>query len=104
MGATTLWAERMQPYVDTWVTALEHVVTETPPRRCCVGSVHHMVRPEDSDARDVRSHGDPPPIPDVHRTLPAATYPVRRDQNYDHAVSLGSLIVIYDVIPIVYRV
>ena len=31
MGATTLWAERMQPYVDAWATAPEHVVTEARP-------------------------------------------------------------------------
>ena len=75
------WAEKLQPFVVAWANATANVVTETRPHDdeawaaylTCV-----MYVPDEA----------PPPIPNVHRTLPSTTYPVRRDQNFDTAVSL----------------
>jgi hypothetical protein len=40
----------------------------------------------------------PPPVPDHNRVLPDATYPVRRDQTTDTAVSYDTTNIIYSFI------
>ena len=87
----------MQPYVDAWAAAPENVVTETRPHDDAAWAAFLTWYVQRTRTRVMYvTHRPPPPTPDVHRTLPSTTYPVRRDQNYDQAVSFGDLIIMYD--------
>jgi hypothetical protein len=81
--AATSFADRLQPYVAEWASAAheQNVVTEhrlhdaawVPRTRTRV--MYVPVTPP------------PPPVPNHDWVLPDATYPVRRDQTADTAVS-----------------
>ncbi|WVZ78311.1 hypothetical protein U9M48_026047 [Paspalum notatum var. saurae] len=93
VGASTVWAEKMRSYVDAWAAAPEHVVTEARPHDNAAWAAYLLWYVQRTQTRVPDQ--PPPPIPDVHRTLPSATYPVRRDQNYDHGVSFAARAIIF---------
>jgi hypothetical protein len=83
--AATSFVDRLQPYVAEWASAThkQNVVTEHR-----LGSVPSVVPPEDAMRVTYVPATPPlPPVPDHDRILPDATYPVRRDQTADTAVS-----------------
>ena len=86
----TPWAEKLQPFVVAWANATANVVTETRPHDDEAWPAYLTWYVQRTRTRVMYVPDEaPPPIPDVHRTLPSTTYPVRRDQNFDTAVSLG---------------
>ncbi|KAM0876720.1 hypothetical protein ACQ4PT_035983 [Festuca glaucescens] len=78
IGASTQWAEKLQSYVDDWADAPVHVVTEDRPHDDAAWTAYltWYVPRTRTRVMYVPPLPPPPPIPDQHRTLPSATYPV----------------------------
>jgi hypothetical protein len=87
----TSFVDRLQSYVAEWVSAVheQNVVTE---HRLYNGAawvayVQWYLPRRWKRVTYVPATPPPPPVPDHDRVLPDATYPLRRDQTADTAVS-----------------
>jgi hypothetical protein len=89
------WIDRLQPYMAQWVDAPDHVVTEERAHDDAAYMTYLMWYIPRIRTRVMYVPSAPPlpPIPDHQWLLPSGTYPVRRDQNADTRVSLGSSII-----------
>jgi hypothetical protein len=89
--AATSFIDRLQPYMDEWVSATheQNVVTEHRfhDGAAWVAYLQWYLPRARTQVTYVSANPPPSPVPDHDRVLPDATYPVRRDQTADTAVS-----------------
>jgi hypothetical protein len=91
VSSATLFVDKLQPYVDEWVSATqeENIVTEN----CLhdgttwVAYLQWYLLRMRTWVTYVPATLPWPPVPNHNRILPNTTYPVRRDQTADTAVS-----------------
>jgi hypothetical protein len=99
VAAATSFFDRLQPYVAEWASAAhkQNVVTEHRLHDAAVWVVYlqwYLPRTR-TRVTYVPATAPPPPVPDHDRVLPDATYPVRRDQTADTAVSYDTANIIH---------
>jgi hypothetical protein len=92
---STQWVDKLQLYVAQWADVTDHIVAEESPHDDAAWTSYLTWYIPWIQTRVMYVPSTPPPslIPDHQRLLPSSTYPVRRDQNADTAVSLGSSII-----------
>jgi hypothetical protein len=91
VDAVTSFVDKLQSYVDEWASAAyeQNIITE---HRLHNGTAWvaylqwYLLRTR-TRVTYMPSTPPPPPIPDHDRILPDTTYPVRRDQTANTAVS-----------------
>jgi hypothetical protein len=99
VAAVTSFFGKLQPYMDEWASTAheQNVVTE---HRLHDGMVWvaylqwYLLRTW-TRVTYVPATPPPPPVPDHDRILPDTTYPVRRDQTADTAVSYDTTNVLH---------
>jgi hypothetical protein len=94
VAAATSFFNRLQPYVAEWASAApkqnavaEHRLHDA---SAWVAYLQWYLPRTRMRVTYVPATAPPPPVPDHDRVLPDATYPVRRDQTADTAVSYDS--------------
>jgi hypothetical protein len=91
VAAATSFFNRLQPYVAEWASAApeQNVVAEhrLHDAAAWVAYLQWYLPRTRTRVTYVPATVPPPPVPDHDRVLPNATYPVRRDQTADTAVS-----------------
>jgi hypothetical protein len=100
VAAATSFFDRLQPYVAEWASAAheQNVVTEHRAAAAWVAYLQWYLPRTQTRVKYVPATAPPPPVPDHNRVLPDATYPVRRDQTADTAVSYDTTNIIYSFI------
>jgi hypothetical protein len=102
VAAAMSFFDRLQPYVAEWVSAAheQNVVTEHRRHDIAAWVVYLQWYLPRTRARVtyVPATAPPPPVPDHDRVLPDATYPVRRNQTADTAVSYDTANIIHSFI------
>jgi hypothetical protein len=84
------WVQRVQSYVDGWVTASENLITEDRPHDDTAWEAYiQWCTPRTQSCVMYVPPQPPAPVPSVARAIvPTVPYPVRQDQHYNAAVSL----------------
>jgi hypothetical protein len=94
--------DRLQPYVAEWASTVheQNVVTEHRLHAAAswVAYLQWYLPRTRTWVMYVSATAPPPPVPDHNRVLPDATYPVRRDQTADTAVSYDTANIIHSFI------
>jgi hypothetical protein len=101
VAAAMSFFDRLQPYVAEWASAVheQNIVTEHHLRAVAWVSYLQWYLPRTrTRVTYVPTTAPPPPVPDHDRILPDATYPVRRDQTTDTAVSYDTANIIHSFI------
>jgi hypothetical protein len=94
VAAAMSFFDRLQPYVAEWVSAAheQNIVTEhcLHDAAAWVAYLQWYLPRTRKRVTYMPATAPPPPVPDHDRVLPDATYPVRRDQTADTAVSYNT--------------